>query len=89
MGAPPQRLLAGIFRRALGQVATGAVGGVLAALVLDYYLPIEVMEELGGRNVPGVVPMAAALMVGVGALAAAGPARRGLRIEPTEALRDG
>jgi len=28
-------------------------------------------------------------MMVVGVLAAAGPARRGLRIEPTEALRDG
>ena len=86
LGAQPRRLLAGIFRRALGQVAAGAVVGVLAALYLDYYVPIE---ELGGRNIPGVVPAAAAFMIGVGLLAAAGPARRGLRIEPTEALRNG
>ncbi len=86
LGAQPRRLLAGVFKRALGQVAAGAVGGVLAALLLGYYLPIE---EMGGWNVPGVVPAAAALMVVVGLLSAVGPARRGLRIEPTEALREG
>ena len=86
LGAQPRHLLAGIFRRALGQVATGAVVGVLVALVLDDYLPIE---ELGGWNIPGVVPAAAVFMIGVGLLAAAGPARRRLRIEPIEALREG
>ncbi len=34
-----------------------------------------------------LLPAVAALMVIVGAMAAWGPARRGLRIEPTEALR--
>ena len=86
LGAQPRRLLAAIFGRALGQVGAGALGGVLAALLLGYYLPIE---EMGGWDVPGVLPAAAALMIAVGLLAAVGPARRGLRIEPTEALRDG
>ncbi len=86
LGAQPRRLLAGIFRRALGQVAVGVVVGVLAALILGAYLPIE---EMGGWNVPGVLPAAAALMIAVGLLAAAGPARRVLRIDPAEALRDG
>ena len=36
-----------------------------------------------------VVPMTAVFMIVVGLLAAAGPARRGLRVDPTEALRDG
>jgi len=86
LGAQPRRLLAGIFRRALGQVAVGAVVGLLVALLLGYYLQIE---ALGGRNVPGIVPAAAVLMMVIGLLAAVGPARRGLRVEPTEALRDG
>jgi ABC-type antimicrobial peptide transport system permease subunit len=34
-----------------------------------------------------VLPGAAAFMLIVGVLAALGPARRGLRIDPTEALR--
>jgi ABC-type antimicrobial peptide transport system permease subunit len=34
-----------------------------------------------------VVPAVALCMLAVGLLAAAGPARRGLRVQPTEALR--
>ena len=86
LGAQPHRLLAGIFKRALGQLAAGASFGVLAAVLLGRYLPIE---EMGGLNVPGVLPAAAAFMIVIGFLAAAGPARRGLRVEPTEALRGG
>ena len=59
---------------------------VLAALLLGYYVPVE---DMGGWNIPGVIPAAAVFMMVVGLLTAAGPARRGLRIEPTEALRDG
>ena len=84
LGARPRRLLAAVFRRALGQVAAGFVVGILLALLVDYYLPIE---AAGGRNVPGVIPGAAAFMIVVGLLAALGPARRGLRVDPTEALR--
>ncbi len=85
LGAPPSRLLAGIFRRALGQLAIGAGAGVLVALLLGYYLPIEV---IGGWNVRGVVPAAAALMMVIGLLATAGPARRGLRVDPIGELRE-
>ena len=35
----------------------------------------------------GIVPASAALMIVVGLLAVAGPARRAIRIDPTEALR--
>ncbi|MDP6579673.1 MAG: ABC transporter permease [Vicinamibacterales bacterium] len=86
LGAQPTHLLAGIFKRALIQVAVGAGAGTLAALCLSTYLPIE---EMGGASVPGVLPGATTLMIVVGVLAAIGPARRGLRIEPTAALRDG
>jgi ABC-type antimicrobial peptide transport system permease subunit len=37
--------------------------------------------------IPGIIPCAAAFMLLVGILASLGPARRGLRIDPTEALR--
>ena len=85
LGAQPARLLAGVFRRALFQIGAGAAVGVLMASLLSSALPIE---EMGGWSVPGVVPAAAVLMVIIGVLAALGPARRGLRLEPTEALRD-
>ena len=86
LGAQPQRLLAGILGRALGQVAVGALGGVLVALLIGYYLPVK---QMGGWDVPGILPSAAALMIVVGLLAVVGPALRALRVDPTEALRDG
>ena len=86
LGAPPRRILATIFRRALGQVGVGAALGLLVALLIDYYLPIE---HVGGWNVPGVVPLAALAMAEIGLLAVAGPARRGLKIDPIEELREG
>jgi len=86
LGAQPRRLLAGIFRRALRQLGVGAIAGLLVAIVLDFYVPIELV---GGWNIPAVIPAAAALMITIGLLSAFGPARRGLKVEPTEALRDG
>jgi len=86
LGAQPHHVLSGIFRRAFGQLAAGAAGGILVAAFLSYYLPVE---AVGGWDVPGVIPAATLFMVLVGLLAAAGPARRGLRVEPTEALREG
>ena len=86
LGAPPHRVLMGIFRRAAAQVGTGAVLGASVALALDYYLPIE---EAGGWEVPGVIPATGVLMVTLALLAAAGPARRGLRVDPIDELREG
>lgn len=85
LGARANRVLAGVFRRALGQVSIGAAAGLLLALVVRRYLPID---QLGGREIPGVVLAAATFMVLVGCLAASGPARRALRVQPTEALRE-
>jgi len=86
LGAQPRRLLAGTFKRPLGQIATGAVVGLLAAYLAGGVIPIE---DLGGREVPGVLVVAALFMLVVGAFAVAGPARRALRLAPTEALREG
>ena len=88
LGANPRRLLAGVFKRALGQLAAGAALGLLGALVLDRYLHRMIVEIAGGRDVPGILPAAAALMTITGLVAAAGPLRRALRIQPVEALRD-
>lgn len=85
LGAQPRRLLAGIFARALGQVGAGAFGGVLVALLIGHYLPLE---EAGGWEVPGVLPAAVALIVTIALLALLGPARRGLRVQPIEELRE-
>ncbi len=84
LGAQPGQLVAAVFRRAFWQIGAGSAVGMLAAYLVGRYVPIE---QIGGLPIPGVLPGAAAFMLLVGVLAALGPARRGLRIDPTEALR--
>lgn len=84
LGAQPGHLIAAVFGRALSQIAAGSAAGMFAAYLVGRFVPIE---QIGGVPIPGVLPGAAAFMLLVGVLAALGPARRGLRIDPTEALR--
>jgi putative ABC transport system permease protein len=84
LGAQPGHLVAAVFRRAFWQIGAGSAAGMLAAYLIGRYVPIE---QIGGLPIPGILPGAAAFMLLVGVLAALGPARRGLRIDPTEALR--
>jgi ABC-type antimicrobial peptide transport system permease subunit len=83
LGADPRRILASVFSRALGQLATGVVLGVAAAALLQRAAGGDLMQRHGTLVLAVVVGM----MTVVGLLAALGPARRGLRIDPTEALR--
>jgi putative ABC transport system permease protein len=83
LGADARRILTGVLSRASSQLALGVAIGLFISLVLERYSQGEMM---GGR-VMVFVPGIAAFMVVVGLLAAAGPARRGLRVQPTEALR--
>ena len=84
LGARPGQLVAAVFRRTFWQIGAGSALGMLAAYLVGRYIPIE---QVGGLPIPGVLPGAAAFMLLVGVLASLGPARRGLRIDPTEALR--
>jgi len=84
LGAPPGHLVAAVFRRAFWQIGAGSAAGLLFAYLAGRYLPIE---QIGGLPIPGILPGAAAFMLLVGVLASMGPARRGVRIDPTEALR--
>src|SRR3972149_3162685 len=84
LGADPRRLLAGIFSRASAQLGLGVLTGLVLAVAVSwaggrYLLP--------GRGV-ALVALAVALMVTIGLLAAPGPARRGLAVQPTEALKE-
>ncbi|HEV2735832.1 MAG TPA: FtsX-like permease family protein, partial [Longimicrobiaceae bacterium] len=82
LGAHPRRILGSIFSRALRQLALGVGAGCLAGGAL----------LVGDGSAPGraavILLAVAALMLTVGLLAALGPARRGLRIQPMEALRE-
>ncbi len=86
LGAQPRRLLGGIFRNALVPLMVGASVGCALSLRLHAWLPIT---EAGGQRIPGIVPISAAVIIGVGLLAVAGPARRAVRVDPTEVLRVG
>jgi putative ABC transport system permease protein len=86
LGAPPGRMVTSIFARALWQIAAGVAVGVTVALLLHRSLRIEVE---GGWHIPGILPAAVLFILTIGLLSAAGPARRAIRVDPTEALRDG
>lgn len=77
LGAAPRRILRTIFSRALLQVVLGIAAG--AALV-----SLSVLNDGEGM---ALVAMVAALMLAVGLGACVLPARRALRIQPTEALK--
>ena len=66
-------------------VVAGGIFGILVAFFMNYYLPIN---EVVRQNIPGIVATPAVFMIGIALLAAGGPARRAMRIDPMEALRD-
>ena len=72
-----------IFTKAALQLAAGVAVGIVLALLIDRASDGEMLGSLG----VGLLPITALLMVLVGLFATIGPARRGLRIQPTEALR--
>ena len=83
LGARPRRILAGIFARTLRQLALGLLAGSLLSGVLVS------LTGLGLARSAALLLSVVAIMLAVGLLAALEPARRGLRIQPTEALRAG
>jgi putative ABC transport system permease protein len=84
LGAEPGRLLRSVFARAAGQIALGLVTGVLTIVVLD---TLAEGSLLGGKG-KILLPAVSLMMVTAGVLAVVGPARRALRIQPIEALRE-
>jgi hypothetical protein len=83
LGGQPRRLLASVLGRAMGQVAVGIVAGACIFALIDFGLNGRLID---GSDVVRLVATAA-IMAAVGLFAAIGPARRALRIQPTEALK--
>jgi hypothetical protein len=83
VGADARHILGSIFTKAALQLASGVAVGVVMALLIDGASDGEMLGLLGLR----LLPITALVMVVVGLFATIGPARRGLRIQPTEALR--
>jgi putative ABC transport system permease protein len=83
LGAHPRAVVRGIVSRALWQLAIGIVIGMAIAAAFDNGTASEFTGGAGLR----ILPLVAAFVLLIGLAAAAGPARRALSIEPTEALR--
>ena len=84
LGADPGLILRGIFGRSAAQLVLGILlGGVTAALI-DLFAE----GEMWTRNGAWLLPAISLLVMGTGLLASMGPARRALRMHPTEALRE-
>ena len=83
LGASSMDVLRSVFSRVGLQVAIGVVLGVLGAAMISPLSDDVVVAE----RLAMVTPAIAVIMVLVGVVAAYGPARRSLRIQPTEAVR--
>jgi hypothetical protein len=82
LGAGAGGILRGVLYRATLQLTLGVVVGLGLTVAVD----VATGALLNGQRAV-VIPAVAAFMVLLGLIAAAGPARRGLRVLPTEALR--
>ena len=88
LGAHPHRLLGSIFARSAMQLGLGVALGIVASLpIVSYWRKIDFGLVLGVPNTPGLLVGVAVLVMAVGIAGSVGPARRGLRVEPTETLR--
>jgi ABC-type antimicrobial peptide transport system permease subunit len=86
LGAQRSSIVAAIARRAFAQLVVGVtIGAVLASLMLRGVEPGA--DVLQVTNWPVTVPIIAAGVLAVGMLACVSPTRRGLRVQPVEALR--
>ena len=86
LGASPRHLLAGILSRAMALMGSGiATGGVLLLFVASQ---VPRAPRGGVALYAGYLGVTSAVMLAACLLACIGPARRALRINPTDALRE-
>jgi putative ABC transport system permease protein len=83
LGASQSRLIAGIFTKALVLIGSGILAGNAVLLLI-----VTLSEEVGFDDVWGALVSTSAVMLTVGLLACIEPARRALRIHPTDALKE-
>ncbi len=83
LGAPPREVLRSVFGRAAIQIASGVAVGITIAALLEWLTRGAVLDGRGGVLLPAFT----VVMTVVALLSALGPARRGLKIDPTETLR--
>lgn len=89
LGANPRHVMRSVLSRAAMLMASGAAaGGVLLLLIVS----VRGSSSDLGEDIASFVPwlgVTSLVMLAAGVLASLGPARRALRINPTDALRDG
>jgi flagellin-like protein len=83
LGATPRHVLGSVFARAGRQLGGGIIAGNSLILLLAWRADSLTADLLVSSVITSVI------MAAVGVLACAAPARRALRIQPTEALRQG
>jgi putative ABC transport system permease protein len=83
LGANPRHVLGSVFARAGRQLGGGIIAGNTLILLLAWRADSLTADLLVSSVITSVI------MAAVGVLACAAPARRALRIQPTEALRQG
>jgi len=83
LGASPARLLVGLFSRALVLIGSGIAAGNLVLLLF-----VTLGTDVDLADVADALLITSAVMLTVGLLACVEPARRALRINPTEALKE-
>ena len=81
LGANPRRVLRTVFARAGCQLGGGIIAGNSLILLLAWRADSLTADLLVSSVITSVI------MAAVGVLACATPARRALRVQPTEALR--
>ena len=84
LGADPSLILRGIFGRSAAQLVLGILLGGATAALIDLFAE----GEMWTRNGAWLLPAISVLVMSTGLLASMGPARRALRMQPTEALRE-
>jgi flagellin-like protein len=83
LGANPRHVLRSVFDRAGRQLGGGIIAGNSLILLIAWRADSLTADLLVASAITSLI------MAAVGLLACAGPARRALRIQPTEALREG
>jgi predicted permease len=83
LGATPRHVLRSVFARAGRQLGGGIIAGNSIILLLAWRADSLTADLLVTSVITSVI------MAAVGVLACAAPARRALRVQPTEALRQG
>ena len=87
LGADSRGVVRLVLGRASRLIAVGVVAGVVISLLLSRFVE-ALLFGLPPRD-PATLAGAAAVLVGVGLLAAGLPARRASRIDPAQVLREG